>query len=347
MQTKLSCQEAIETLSKGNLDDKKRYKTLDSPHSIELKNTLTFDNNIKPTFSKVADGSIITLFDKTPLPKKDEDVVCPHFIELKWANGCNFDCAWCYLNGTLRFRPMKKQPYLKDKQKVLSHVKNYIKQNDYPSLLNSGELSDSLLFEGTDKAISKLIINLFKGQNKHKLLILTKSDNIGDILKSNSQNAVIISFSLNAFKISKKWENKAPNPRDRIMAAKKLSDNGYEVRIRIDPMVPIRGWKREYKELIDFLFKNLRPNLITFGSLRGLQSTINHSKDRSWVKYLDDKSNWGKKINFEKRLEMYQTVINYLDSEYDYHNIGFCKETLKMWNNLNMDYKNIQCNCIR
>jgi len=115
MQTTLTCEDAIEFLSKGNVDDKKRFKNADALCSIEFKNTITLDNNIKPIFSKVADGSIITLFDKTPFPEKDEDVVCPHFIELKWANGCNFDCAWCYLNGTLRFRPMKKKPYLKEK----------------------------------------------------------------------------------------------------------------------------------------------------------------------------------------------------------------------------------------
>jgi len=33
---------------------------------------------------QVADGSIIKRFDKTPLPIKPTDVVCPHFLELKW-----------------------------------------------------------------------------------------------------------------------------------------------------------------------------------------------------------------------------------------------------------------------
>ncbi len=346
MQPTLSCQEAIETLVKGDLDDKKRYKTRNSAFSIELKNTLTFDNTIKPSFSKVADGSIITLFDKTPAPKKDEDVVCPHFIELKWANGCNFDCAWCYLNGTLRFRPMKKKPYLKNKEKIISHIKNYIQQNDYPSILNSGELSDSLLFENTDDAISNFVIDLFKGQNKHKLLILTKSDNINGILNSESQDILITSFSINAFNVSEKWEKEAPSPKQRIIAAKKLNDEGYKVRVRIDPLIPIKGWKRQYKEMIDFLFDKFTPETITIGSLRGLQSTINNSKDKSWIKYLDDKSNWGKKVSFEKRYEMYYFIINYLRNEYNYNDIGLCKETVKIWNKLNLDYKKIICNCI-
>lgn len=346
MQTK-TCEEAIEHLSKGNLNDKKRYKNIDALCSIELKNTITLDNVIKPTFSKVADGSIITLFDKTPYPEKDEDVVCPHFIELKWANGCNFDCAWCYLNGTLRFRPMKKKPYLKEKDKIKSHIRNFLYQNETPAILNSGELSDSLLFEGTKDAISGFVIDLFKRQKKHKLLILTKSDDVDGIMDSSSQDVLITSFSINAFDVSKKWEKNAPSPKKRIKSAKKLYDEGYAVRVRIDPLIPIKGWKIKYLELIDYLFDNLTPEVITLGSLRGLQSTINNSKDKSWVKYLDDKSNWGKKISFVKRYEMYNTIITYLNNKYQYNDVGLCKETIKMWNSLDMSYKEIKCNCIK
>lgn len=46
---------------------------------------------------RVGDGSIIKLFDRTPVPTRETDLVCPHFLELKWANGCPFNCAWCYL----------------------------------------------------------------------------------------------------------------------------------------------------------------------------------------------------------------------------------------------------------
>jgi len=114
---------AMKTLSERALNDKTRYKVSESFLSIELKNGLSLNGEVKPSFSTVSDGSIITIFDKTPFPKNKEDVVCPHFVELKWANGCNFDCAWCYLNGTFRMRPMKKKPYLKDKCKVVDHIK--------------------------------------------------------------------------------------------------------------------------------------------------------------------------------------------------------------------------------
>ena len=338
--------EAIHELEHMDLHEKIRYKIRKRELSIEVKNMKELNGDVKPNFSNVSDGSIITLFDKTPFPEKGNDVVCPHFVELKWANGCNFDCAWCYLNGTLRFRPMKKKPYLKDKCKIIKHLESYFDQLDKPTLLNSGELSDSLVFEGSDNAITKFIIPLFKKQDKHQLLILTKSANVKGLLSSDSQDHVIVSFSINSFDVAERWEKKAPSPRQRIRAAKKLFDEGYTVRIRIDPIVPLENWKQGYKELIDFLFDHFTPERITIGSLRGLQSTINNCEDKSWLTYLDDPSNWGKKIGFNKRYKMYYHIINYLNNQYDYKEVGICKDTVDMWKKLGLDYNDIRCNCI-
>ncbi len=338
--------DAFNQLAIGSVDDRTRCRFPSSTLSIEFKNMLALNGEVKPVFSNLADGSIITLFDKTPFPKKKDDVICPHFVELKWANGCNFDCAWCYLNGTMRFRPGGKQPYFKEKNKVLTHVKKYLEQIDFPSLLNSGELSDSLVFEGNGSALSKLIIPLFKQQDMHKLLVLTKSTNIQKILSSKSQECTIVSFSINSFDVAKRWEKKAPSPKQRIQAAKKLYDAGYTIRMRLDPIVPVENWEYGYKEVIDYLFDHLVPERITLGSLRGLQSTINHSKDRSWVTYLNETSNWGKKIGFETRYKMYKTMMAYLKRRYKFTNVGLCKETMEMWDKLGMNYQDIKCNCI-
>ena len=338
--------DACNELEKEKDSKKIRIKNDKSNLSMEIKKIKNLIGIEQPRFSNLSDGSIVTLFDNTPYPEKDNDVVCPHFVELKWANGCNFDCAWCYLNGTLRFRPDGKKPYLKDAQKIINHIRAYFALNPNPSLVNSGELSDSLTFEGTNNSLTNLIIPLFQEQDTHKLLILTKSTNIKGILKSNAMDSVIISFSVNSRNVAKRWESKAPTPLRRLNAAKKLFDAGYEVRLRIDPIVPIDNWKEDYLKLVDLIFAKFIPGRITLGSLRGLQSTINFCKDKSWVDYLDAKSNWGKKIGDEKRLEIYSTIIEYMNNSYNFQNIGLCKETVQMWNKLRGDYQKIKCNCI-
>jgi len=300
----------------------------------------------KGLVKQVADGSIIKRFDKTPYPVKPTDVVCPHFLELKWAYGCPFDCSWCYLKGTFRFRPEGIKPAHKDLEKVRLHVETFLQEVKTPEILNTGEIADSLMGENGDCPFSKFIVSLFEKQNRHKVLFVTKSTNVKNLLGITSPTQVIMSFSLNSKPVAEKWEKRAPSVERRIEAAKKLFDADYEVRIRIDPMVPIENWGKYYIELIDEIFLRFIPERITFGSLRGLQSTINGTKDTSWVKYLKEGSNWGRKIDFTTRYKMYRTIIEHLRSRYNYHNIALCKETKAMWEKLGMDWKRIRCNCV-
>lgn len=312
---------------------------------IYYKRYTQLNGNKKYYVEQVDDGSIIKRFDKTPLPSKKTDIVCPHFLELKWAYGCPYDCAWCYLKGTFRFRPQGKSPVVKPYSKIRLHVESFLKEVKEPEILNTGEIADSLMYENTEEPFSKFIIPLFETQNLHKVLFLTKSSYVKNLLEITPHNQVIISFSLNAIPVAQKWE-RAPSVLKRIEAAKKVFDAGYEVRIRIDPMVPIQDWQKYYLQLIDLIFDNIVPERITLGSLRGLQSTINGCTDKTWVKYLKETSNWGKKIDFKTRFDMYKTLISYLKTKYKFINVALCKETVKMWEALEMDYKKIKCNCV-
>ncbi|MEW6009651.1 MAG: radical SAM protein [Candidatus Omnitrophota bacterium] len=312
---------------------------------IYYKEYLQLNGKKEKLIERVNDGSIITRFDKTPVPENSTDVICPHFLELKWAYGCPFDCSWCYLKGTFRFKPNGKEPVIKDYEKIELHTRAFLEDAKYPEILNTGEIADSLMHENSGQPFSKFIIPMFETQRIHKVLFLTKSTNIKNLLEIEPHNQAIISFSLNAIPVARKWE-KAPPVLKRIEAAKKVYKTGYTVRIRIDPMVPIDGWQECYTQLVDLIFENLTPERITLGSLRGLQSTINGCSDRSWVKYLRESSNWGKKIDFQTRFTMYSAVIKHLKSKYNYNKVALCKETMKMWNYLKMDYKQIKCNCI-
>ncbi|TRZ96890.1 MAG: hypothetical protein D4R82_00255 [Dehalococcoidia bacterium] len=295
---------------------------------------------------QVSDGSIIKRFDKTPLPIKQTDVICPHFLELKWAYGCPFDCAWCYLKGTFRFRPEKTKPVIKDYEKIELHTRRFLSEVTIPEILNTGEIADSLMWEGSSEPFSKFIIPMFEEQNRHKVLFVTKSDNVKNLLEINPHNQAIISFSLNADEVAKRWENRAPSVARRIEAAEKLSEAGYEVRIRIDPMIPIPEWEKYYANLVEQIFSRFIPTRITLGSLRGLQSTINGATDKSWQEYLTERSNWGKKIEFNTRYKIYAAILSQLKENYDYNEVALCKETMAMWTKLGIDYKTIKCNCV-
>jgi spore photoproduct lyase len=296
---------------------------------------------------RVGDGSIITRFDKTPLPTKPTDVVCPHFLELKWATGCPYSCAWCYLHGTLRFAPRKKRPYVKPYEKVEQHVRTFLRGVDGSGeLLNAGELSDSLMYERNGRPFSKFILSLLQGQHRHKVLFVTKSDEVHHLLEVSGQEHAVVSFSLNGHDVARMFENGAPEVERRIEAGRRLSKAGYQVRVRIDPMVPVADWEGQYSNLVEDIFSAFVPERITLGSLRGLQSTINNCPDKSWVGYLSEKSNWGRRVDKQIRQLMYGQVIGQLRSQHGYSDVALCKETIEVWNALGMDYRQIKCNCI-
>ncbi|RKX66573.1 MAG: hypothetical protein DRP41_01745 [Thermodesulfobacteriota bacterium] len=351
--TLISCPQ---TLSETNLstEDKeaveffKQYLAQNTEYTekVYCKQYSMLDGSKKELVERVGNGSIIVRFDKTPPPQKANDVVCPHFLELKWAYGCPYDCAWCYLKGTFRMRKEGIKPAFKKREIIKSHLLSLFREKKGGSeALNAGEIADSLMGEFGNNPFSKFITPLFETQNKYKLLFVTKGTNIKHLLDISEHKNTVVSFSINATPVAERWEYRAPSVYERIMAAKKLYEAGYTVRFRIDPMVPIENWQLHYRKLIEIVFQNLIPERITIGSLRGLQSTINGVKDKSWINFLEERTNWGKRISFSIRLEMYSYVVSLLN-EKGFYNLALCKETIGIWEALKLDWRNIRCNCL-
>lgn len=298
----------------------------------------------EPKFPFEYGERILRYFEKTP-----ETIVCPHFWELNWAYGCPFECAYCYLQGTFRGNKKPRDVKLKYVFQALENAFRDTKEGKLPpSIFNSGELADSLMMP----QIMEKIVDKFEEQNKHKLLLLTKSNNVEFLIKK-LRKQTIISFSINAPKIAERWENGTSSPTKRIEAAKKVSEFGYEARVRIDPMIPVRGWEDLYCNLVDQIFDVLEPSRITLGSLRGLRSTIRFCKDNSWTRYLTkDETGWGRKVGFALRLSMYSVVLNHLKEKHGFTKVALCKETPEVWGKLGLNpgkspiWENCKCNCV-
>ncbi len=279
---------------------------------------------------------VIIYFDKTP-----SDIVCPHFWELRWAFGCPFDCAYCYLQGTSGGLKTPRPSNMKTVLKALEDAFNHPYFESHPSIFNSGELSDSLMFPETIGTIA----DKFEQQENHSLLLLTKSANTKFLLE-RPRRRTIVSFSLNSQEAWERWEHKTPPPQKRIEVASQLQDAGYEVRVRIDPIFPIEGWRQHYSRLLKFLFDRLPkgPERITLGMPRGLKKTLIYSKDRSWAQGLTEKSRWGLKLPVELRREVYLWFRENLAAlGFNQSQIALCKETRFLVEELRMEQ---HCNCV-
>ena len=299
---------------------------------------------------KVRDGNIIRRFDKTPIPKRPEDIVCPHFLELAWAGGCAFNCAWCYLKGTYRWRRASSgvvPPTFKDRFLVERDLRDFLDSESPPEVLNAGELCDSLMSEQAEEPFSEFIMPKVLG-TRHKLLFVTKGTHVEHFLKNEWQGNAIVSWTVNADPVAKRWELGAPTVKERLKAARSVMDAGYEVRLRIDPMVPVPGWEDSYGGLLDEVFDHVWPERITLGTLRGLASTLAMSVDKSWAVYLSENSGWGKKPAFELRKQLYKALVDGLRDR-GFERVGICKETLRIWEylrQLGLQRDRMVCNCL-
>ena len=259
----------------------------------------------------------------------------------------------CYLNGTMKFRPMGKAPYIKDMKRIVRDINEGLPKIRPAQLFNCGELADGQAFPSD---LLHPIIPLFKkyyDKTGHKLLIVTKNDTKKVMSGANAQRCVVFSYSVNADYVARRWELRAPEVMDRIAAARQAADLGYEVRFRIDPMVPVIDWKVGYRKLVDTLMDRVpHATVITLGSLRGLNRTLQMCKelklDTSWTDYLDmsKTSSWGKKAPLEERVQMYTFIIDRLLERGYKGKISLCKETPIAWRELGLRWQDTKCNCM-
>jgi len=286
-----------------------------------------------------AGNGVVKLFQKTP-----DDIACGPFWEIRWAYGCPLNCSYCYLRGTMRGN--MKQSYVKyeEIERCLNEAFSKIKT---PQIFNSGELCDSLM----NPILMDKITDVFHKQNRHKILLLSKFgiDKIGFLLE-NKKKQVICAWSINADIVAKKWEPNAAKISERIKAASLVWTEGYDTRVRIDPIFPIDNWKEHYSKLIDDIFSAFLPNRIILGTPRGLWKTINYAEkanvDMSWTQYFGDDTSWGKKLSFENRKNIYSFIYKKLDSlNFPQHKISICKETNDMWGALGLEHSIKACNC--
>jgi spore photoproduct lyase len=285
-------------------------------------------------------SNFVRLFDKTP-----PGIICPHFYILAHANGCPYDCSYCYLQLTFRG---KVEPVLfRNLDDLTREVRQFLELLE-PSVLNAGELSDGLAFDHVT-GLSRSIVPIFAAQSRHKLLFLTKSDNVGRILDLEHGGRTIVSFSINAPPVSETYEKAAPPIEKRIAAAEKVKAAGYPIRFRIDPIIPVPGWQSMYEYLIDRIL-DVEPERITLGTLRYFPNVKSFARklgrDTSVFDFATERSreDGRYRVSLDKRLRVYSTLLERINDRIP---VGLCKETERCWDVLNTKFGldgNV-CNC--
>lgn len=266
-------------------------------------------------------SKFIRLFEKTP-----PGVVCPHFYEFILSNGCPYDCSYCYLKLTFRGRT----------DPTVFHngwdsVKGEL--DDIPSgVFSTGELADSLA------VVPPLLpdaLDYFVQQEDRFLLMVTKSINTGILQERKPSKNLIISFSVNSTPASICFEKSAPHPMKRLETAKRMTELGWRVRIRLDPIILESGLA--FYETVCKQISDIKPERVTLGTLRqypGLFNFLPNAPRKGLAKCQDGRMRYP----VVNRVQIYEQIAGWLGFQ-----PSLCKETQEVWDKLGWKFEG--CNC--
>ena len=236
--------------------------------------------------------------------------------------GCQHDCKYCYAKSLLEFRNFwnPQKPVVAN----IKQVRNIIRRIPKGTIVRLGGMTDcfqpiELKYRATYQTIKLL--------NKYKIgyLIVTKSH-----LVANDEYMQIYDKDLAHFQITttcldddlyKKLDyEKASLPSKRIEAIKKLQDNGYDVAIRLSPLI------EEYMDFDKLNSLGIEKALIEFLRVNHwIEKWFNidfskHTKKQSGYKHLelDEKIRIINKIKIPNK-----SVCEDVDEHYEYWKNNF------------------------
>ncbi|MDI6814393.1 MAG: hypothetical protein QMD10_12810, partial [Desulfitobacteriaceae bacterium] len=169
------------------------------------------------------------------------------FWVLAWANGCHYDCAYCWLKVGYHPWPWS-EVHVAEKAAIARRLQGFCERMGGGHLLNAGELCDSFI---APEYIPFMASTLRRANEEHgrshRLLLLTKSADPRVLLQGAYQDVVVYSVSVNTETMTKQLEKGAPSPNKRIHAAKRVKEASYEVRVRVDPIIAGSNPAREFE----------------------------------------------------------------------------------------------------
>ena len=348
MMAKIETPEVIEAVTDAQIEDivgqagwreSRRLtgikKTEDPP---VIFNAFDFDGPDAPTGQGRGDifrgGRAWTLRDRDRVMKVG--TVCQTAWELHSVRGCLFKCDYCYLQNVLNI--------MVNIEAMIDRLRDFVPTHPQ-TLYKWDSHSDILPFEPEYNA-SKPMVEFFGAQDRAFLMHYTKSDNV-DCLRDLAHNGqTMVCWSLSAHTQSREIEIDTATSEARIEAMRKCQAWGYPVRCRFSPIIPVKNWREENRAMIERLFANVKPGVISLQTLSRfpdyemLPRTLDVDMlDASFVTAAQEARGEmaGRIVGplpHEKRAEIYRFIIDELNRVSPETPFSICLESPEMWEEL-------------
>ena len=196
----------------------------------------------------------------------EEGNTCPNYWHFSPYGFCPYGCHYCYLAGTpgVWFSPTVK--IFLNLAEILADVDRTANHLTKPTAFYLGKLQDGLALEPLS-GYARTLIPFFARHPHARMVILTKSADIDNLLDLDHAGRTILSWTVNAPEVANTFEANTPNVVDRIDAMQKCTKAGYPVRAVIMPIIPVADWQEVYVRFIAMLIASVPLSRITLGSI--------------------------------------------------------------------------------
>ncbi len=285
---------------------------------------------------------------------QESDNTCPDYWHFSPYGFCPYDCKYCYLAGTqgVRFSPTVK--IFLNLPEILQQVDATARRLHRPVGFYVGKLQDAMALDPLT-GYSRIMVPFFADHPLARLILLTKSSDVDNLIDLRHARHTILSWSLNPPEIWERFEASTPHPLDRIEAMHKCAEAGYPVRAVIMPIIPVPEWEGVYGRFLSHLLGKVALDRVTLGGIcsypaarqimeakLGRTNAISEAMRASSGRGGDGRSRYPLQL----RIEVYRHIIDSIRDHAPDTEIGLCLEERRAFEALGMAGSIGRCNCV-
>ena len=196
---------------------------------------------------------------------------------------CLYNCEYCFLQGMYSSGNIV---IFVNQDDFYDAIKLELNQNKVSKEVVTVSISyntDLLAMENLFP-ITKSWIKFASECKNFMIEIRTKSSNFKPIDTMDSNQNILLSWTISPEEVSKAYEHLAPPLSQRISAIQSAMDKGWKVRLCIDPVMDIENWDKIYSDFFLYLFQKINNKKlydITLGTFRMNKDYFNRINRRN------------------------------------------------------------------
>ena len=279
---------------------------------------------------------------------------CPNYWHFSPYGFCPYGCHYCYLAGTpgVWFSPTVK--VFLNLEDILGEVDRTARQLARPTAFYLGKLQDGLALDPLT-GYTRRMIPFFARHPFARMVILTKSADVENLLNLDHASHTILSWTVNAPEVVRDFETNTPDVMARIDAMRQCVQAGYPVRAVLMPIIPVADWATVYSRFLAVLLESVPLSRITLGSIcsypqaqrlmelkLGKENAISSLLDRGPAKSDDGRLRFSRST----RENVYRHMIECIRQVRPDLEIGLCLEDEAMFMSLGLQRSMGNCNCV-